>query len=119
VAARPIHIARSGSPEASGTGHATEPPLPTLELGDRRHQVLAGKVGPVDVDEAELGVRRLPQQEVGEPLLAGGADQEVGIREVAGVQEAGEGALVDGMDRQPARGAARRWAALTISARPP
>jgi hypothetical protein len=40
---------------------------------------------PVDVGEVQLGVRQLPQQEVGDALLARGPKYEVGIGEVRGV----------------------------------
>src|SRR5690606_4428051 len=57
-------------------------------------EVPAVEVGPEGVQEDELGVGRLPEQEVGEPLLAGGADEQVDVGDVGGVQPGGERVLV-------------------------
>src|SRR5260370_108323 len=51
--------------------------------------------------EDELGIRRLPQQEIADALLAAGADDEIGIRHVRGEQVTREQALVDRFWREP------------------
>ena len=51
-----------------------------MEVGDGGAQIVGAEVGPQSVDEAELGVGALPQQEVGQPLLAAGADEEIDRR---------------------------------------
>src|ERR1700691_4805698 len=48
-------------------------------LGERLLEGRAGEDGPELVAEDELGVGRLPQEVVGEPLLAAGADDQVGV----------------------------------------
>ena len=58
---------------------AAEAPLAALEIGDGRAQIVGAEIGPQRIDEAQLGVGRLPQQEVGQPLLAAGADDKVDV----------------------------------------
>jgi hypothetical protein len=53
------------------------------------------EVRPQGVEEDQLGVRRLPQQEVRRALLAGRADEQVHVGQVRLVEEPGDGALVD------------------------
>ena len=53
------------------------------------------EVGPQHVGEVELGVRRLPDQEVADALLATGADEQVEIGQVGRVQARPNGLLVD------------------------
>ena len=60
--------------------HLAEATLARLELLDRRAQVLGAVVGPIDVLEDQLGVGALPEQEVGQPPLVAGADDQVGRR---------------------------------------
>ena len=57
----------------------TKPPLAPAEIGERCGEVVATEVRPQRVDETQLGVGRLPQQKVREPLLAAGADQEIDV----------------------------------------
>ncbi len=52
----------------------------------RDAEALLAEVGPQRVVEDELGVRRLPEQEVRDPLLAGGADDEIRIGELGRVE---------------------------------
>ena len=81
----------SGS--ASATRHdpvlrdqAAEPPLAAAVFGDRALERGAVEIRPVDRHEHEFAVGRLPQQEVGQPLLAAGADDEVGIGQIGRVE---------------------------------
>src|SRR3990172_3622791 len=111
---------RGDGPAARGgsaIGRATEPPLPLLELNDRGEEVIASEVGPQDIREVELGVRRLPEQEIGKPLLTAGPDDQVGIREIRRVQLGGERRVVNGVGRQGAvpRTGGEAAAAPTIS----
>nr|GEU28237.1 hypothetical protein [Tanacetum cinerariifolium] len=47
--------------------------------GDGLVEAFDGKIGPVGVGEEQLGVRELPQQEIGNALFAAGADEQVGL----------------------------------------
>ena len=42
-----------------------EAPLATAEVGDGCGEIVRAEVGPQGIDEAELGIRRFPQQKVG------------------------------------------------------
>ena len=55
-------------------------PLARLELLDRRAPGARARSRARDVLEDQLGVGALPEQEVGQPLLAAGADDQVGRR---------------------------------------
>jgi len=63
-----------------------EPPVSALE-GDQCLEVVSlSEVGPQRVREEELRVRRLPKQEVAQPQLAAGSDEQVGVmRELVGM----------------------------------
>ena len=79
--------------------------VPAVALGvdlDRPPQREPVDVGPQDVGEHHLGVRRLPEHEVREPLLARRAPDQVGVRELGDVEVLGEGLLVDLVGVQPA-----------------
>src|SRR5438105_2970472 len=54
-----------------------EPALTGRELVDALVQMRAAKLGPQYIDKDQLGVRDLPQHEVGDPLFAARADQQV------------------------------------------
>src|SRR5438445_14168 len=71
-------------------GGAAEAALALLEEGERLEVVALAEVGPQGVGHVHLGVRELPEEEVAEAHLAAGADQEVGIRDVAGAEVPGE-----------------------------
>ena len=73
----------SGEARLGGTERA-EGPLATSEIGDRGAEVGRNEIGPHLVEEAKLGLGTFPQQEIGEPLLASRADEEVDIR--AGIE---------------------------------
>ena len=57
--------------------------------------VLLAEVGPVGVGEDVLGVGGLPEQEVGDPVVAAGTDNQVRVGEFSGVEVVGEHALAD------------------------
>src|SRR6185437_3127976 len=80
----------AGAPEAA---------LPAAVGGDGFVERLGAEVGPQRVGEVELGVGELPEEEVGDALLAAGADEEVGLRRVAHGEEAPEALLGDRRDR--------------------
>src|SRR5205823_10302671 len=63
----------------------SEPALARLELVQRLPERLAAEVGPQLLAEYQLGVRALPQQVVGDPQLAAGADQEIRVVHVGRV----------------------------------
>src|SRR3546814_3958129 len=62
-------------------------------------EVALVEVGPQLVDEDELAVGRLPEQEVAEPLLARGADHQIGIGNPGGQEAGSEALLVDVVGR--------------------
>src|SRR3546814_10242280 len=74
------------------------------EFREGGFEVALVEVGPQLVDEDELAVGRLPEQEVAEPLLAGGADHQVGIGNAGGQEAGGEAFLVDVLERDLAGG---------------
>src|SRR5918992_676793 len=61
------------------------------------------EVGPQPVAEVELRIGRLPDQEVADPLVASGPDEQVRLGQAARVQPLGDGVLVDGLERQAVR----------------
>src|SRR3954469_5545879 len=75
--------------------HAPEAALAVLEVEDRLVQLAAAEVRPEHARDVELRVRDLPEEEVGDALLAGGADQEIRVRHVGGEQPRRELLLVD------------------------
>ena len=85
----------AGRPQAarSFTGHdpvrAHEPAEPALAppvFGDRVLERGAVEIGPIGRNENELAVGRLPHQEIRQPLLAAGADDEVGIGQIGRIE---------------------------------
>src|SRR5438552_2924809 len=65
-------------------------PLPRVERGDALDQVGLVEIRPQGGGEVELGVRRLPDQEIRYPLLPGGANHEVGLWQVRVVERTGD-----------------------------
>ena len=85
-------------------------------------KVASSKSGQKSGQEDEFGIGRLPGQEVRDPLLARGADDQIGIRDAMGVESRLDAFDVDGSrDRgslpSPCSASARM--ARTISCRPP
>src|SRR5262245_35464331 len=65
-----IGVLRSGllgGGEMRDRAHAAEAALAAAEIHDRCGEIVAAEVGPQHVDEAELGVGRFPEQEIGQP----------------------------------------------------
>ena len=69
-----------------GRGHAPEPAFACRELGERGGEGRAIEIRPQDRQEHELAVGGLPEQEIGQPLLARSADDQVGIRDAGRVE---------------------------------
>src|SRR5687768_5527500 len=90
---------RSSLPDGRGLGlvggDAAVPALAALVLEDGLEQLAAPEVRPEGVGDPDLRVGDLPEQEVGDAHLAGGADQQVGIGQPGGVEVAAERLLVD------------------------
>src|SRR5206468_3153060 len=93
AAARTVGRTRARGWEARGPprpdppdGSDAEPPLSRGVRAQRPQEVDVPEVGPERLAEVELAVRALPQQEATQPLLAAGADDEVGIGLPPGVQ---------------------------------
>src|SRR5690242_11687780 len=83
---------------------AAEPTVPAGIRPERTQEVDVPEVGPVRLAEVELGGGALPEQEAAQALLAGGADDEVGIGLALGVEVPGDvvggqarGDLLDGL----------------------
>src|SRR3954453_7260507 len=77
----PRDPARTGTTAGRGPRSLPRPeaPLALLVLAQACLEGLAAEVGPELVAEDELRVRALPEQVVGDPLLAAGPDQQVGV----------------------------------------
>src|SRR6202165_21170 len=76
-------------PQVAGAETA-ELALAGVESRDRLDKVLLVEIGPQRVGEMELGVGRLPDKEVGDPLLARGPDHQLRLRQVGVVEGAGD-----------------------------
>src|SRR5512146_666010 len=61
------------------SGREAEAPLPARKELERGRELLAVEVGPEAIAEIELRVGDVPEQEVADPPLAAGADQEVRV----------------------------------------
>ena len=98
---------------------ATSPPKRRSRLaifGDRAFQRRLVEIGPVDRHEDQFAIGGLPHQEIRQPLLAAGADDEIGIGNVGrieiapervGVDRCGIALAVGDFAREPLRGVAR------------
>src|SRR5688572_21119172 len=62
---------------------AAEAPLALAVRRDRLVERRAVEIGPQRLGEIELGVGKLPEQEVGDALLAPGADEKIGLGRIA------------------------------------
>ena len=116
---------RIGAPPRSRSGprdQAAEPALAAAIFGDRAFERGAVEIRPIGRHEHELAVGRLPQQEIRQPLLAAGADDQVGIGQIRRIEIAARAC-----PRSPslaasspaATAAAMRCAARAISWRAP
>src|SRR5205823_225271 len=83
-----LHAARAGP----RLWHSAppEPAPPARELVERGLEGLAREVRPQLVAEDELRIGPLPEQVVAGPLLAAGADDQVGIVHLGGVEQLAE-----------------------------
>src|SRR5688572_21618454 len=88
---------------AVAISHPTEATASLLEVRDRPVEVDGAEVRPQHRRHPQLRVGDLPQQEVGDPHLAAGPDQEVGVRNAVGVERAADVALADLLGRDLAR----------------
>src|ERR687888_147622 len=74
---------------------------------ERGAQIVAAEVGPQLVHEHELGVRKLPQEEVRDAQLTGCTDQQIRIGHLGLVEKGREALLVEqiggdtGLERAP------------------
>src|ERR1039457_4882397 len=91
-----------GSGPISGRD-AAEAAVPVLIVEDRPVELAAAEVGPEHARDVELGVGELPQEEIRDALLAGRADEEVGVRTVRGKQVVRDRLFID-LFRLPASG---------------
>src|SRR5262245_23985664 len=119
-------VRRGGSAPTMVSGsrlrdETAEPALAAVIFGQRLLQHGAVEVGPMDGDEDQLAVGRLPQQEIGQALLAAGADNEIGIGQIRCVEEARQGFRRDALGVEPPGGhsCASMRAARAISWRAP
>src|SRR5260221_3021965 len=96
-------VPRSTRLSARANGRAVST-IATMEILYRLLEVALGKIGPQRVGEAELRIGRLPEQEIADPLLAAGADDEIGIGHVGGQQMLADQHLVDRIGIEPAGG---------------
>src|SRR5688572_3537776 len=62
---------------------AAEAPLAPAVRRDRLVERRAVEIGPQRLGEIKLGVGELPQQKVGDALLAPGADEKIGLGRIA------------------------------------
>ena len=100
---------RCGWP-SSFIGRRTGAAAPANRRALRRKRVFV-EIGPEGVDEQQFGIGRLPQQEIGQPHLARGADQQVELGQVAGHRarrRAGASSIASGSSSPAAACAARR-----------
>src|SRR6187431_2742899 len=78
-----------------GRGSGPETAVPLTEGTQRPEEVDLAEVRPVGLAEVELAVRALPEQETAEPLLPGGADDQVRVGLALGVEVLGDVLDVD------------------------
>src|SRR5512147_170933 len=99
VAARRGNVvaAAVAAPRSAGPAEA---PASMLEVMDRLVEVLAAEIGPERVGDPELGVRRLPEEEVRDAELPARPDEEIGIGETVGVELVLDERFVDAGERQ-------------------
>src|SRR5437868_5771834 len=64
----------------------TEAALAVGEIAQGTQEIHAPEIGPERLAEVELRVGALPGEEAGQPLFAGGPDDQLGVGLAAGVQ---------------------------------
>src|ERR1035441_5650958 len=88
----------SASSTGSGSGlrdQAAEPALALLVFADRRLERGAVEIGPIGRHEHQFAIGRLPEQKIRQPLLAAGADDEIGIGDIPRVKKRADGLHAD------------------------
>ena len=83
VVGRARRLPRSGS---GLRDQAAKAPFAAAVFGDRVLQRRAVEIGPIGRHEHQFAIGRLPQKKIRQPLLAAGADDEVGIGQVGRVE---------------------------------
>ena len=58
---------------------AAKPAFASMERRERFREIFGTKIRPHPFGEMQFGVSALPKQEVGQPLLAAGADDEIDV----------------------------------------
>ena len=76
--------------------HTAEPPVARGKFGKRRRESGAIEIRPMNGQEDELAIGRLPHQEIGQSLLARCADDEIGIGNAGRVEMLFEHRLIYG-----------------------
>ena len=76
-------------------GQTAEPAFPPGVFGDRPFQRGLVEIRPVDRHEHQFAVGRLPHQEIRQPLLAAGADDQIGIGNIGRVEISAERIGID------------------------
>src|ERR1051325_3488577 len=62
---------------------ASEPPLPAAIPHERLVERLGVEVGPQPLGEEQLRIRKLPEQEIADALLAAGADEQIRLGRIS------------------------------------
>ena len=75
-----------------------EAALALLIVDNRPAEVVLGEVGPEGVGEIQLRVGDLPQQEVADAQVAGGANEQVGVGDATCGETVAEQSVVDVVD---------------------
>src|SRR5262249_22885884 len=84
-----------------------EAPLAAMEIRKRGGEIGGAEVGPQRVDETELGVRGFPEQEIGQPLFAARADEQIDVGARLAIlpgEQGAEGVARGGLRTTPTRG---------------
>ncbi len=121
--ARRIYRTHACHGSRSGTcNQTTEAALAPAILGNGAFERGAIKIRPIGRNKHQFAIRRLPKQKIGEPLLAAGPDDQVGIGQIGCIEIV---CKLVGSDRAERKisgsdtAAARRCAARAISCRAP
>jgi hypothetical protein len=104
---------RAGDKDVIGDS-SPETAVPGPEGGDGVSEAGRVVVRPEDVLEHQLGIGRLPQEEVGQPLLAGRPDDQIRGWEPGGREAAREDRLRDGRGIQAPLGGGLRQPACGV-----
>ena len=79
TATRLASLKSFGGGELRDLVEPAEAPLAAMEFRHRGAQLVGAEVRPQGVEEAELRIGGFPQQEIRQPFLAAGADQEIDV----------------------------------------